>query len=213
MERRATKDFTINKKEALRYLGYKNNAPDDTTKALLGTCEAALFDAIQPKCIFEKTPVKISGNTIDFGYMQVNSHALAKNLEDCKSAYVFAATLGAGADRLIERWSSLSPSKSVVTDALASAAIEAFCNKINAELEAAEPLHPRFSPGYGDFDITHQQDILHFLDTRRKIGLYLSESLLMVPTKSVTAIIGIGPKKTCKTGCAACEKTDCAYRA
>ena len=213
MERRATKDFKINQKEALRYLGYKNTAPDEATKALLESCEKELMDAVQPKCIYEKTAVKIQESTIDFRFMQVQSAALAKNLQGCKSAYIFAATLGPGADRLIERWGKVSPAKSVGTYALASAAIEAFCNKINAELEAAELLHPRFSAGYGDFDIKHQQDILHFLDTHRKIGLYLSDSLLMVPTKSVTAVIGIGPKMTCKTGCAACEKTDCAYRA
>lgn len=213
MERRATKEFVINKKEALRYLGYKNTEPDDATKHLLAQCEKELMDAIQPKCVYEKTAIQINGDRIDFGFMQVKSRALSKNLQGCGSAYIFAATLGPGADRMIERYSRVSPAKSVVTDALASAAIEAFCNKINAELEEAEPLHPRFSAGYGDFDIKHQSQILDFLDTRRRIGLYLSDSLLMVPTKSVTAVIGIGPKAACKTGCAACEKTDCAYRA
>ena len=49
----------------------------------------------------------------------------------------------------------------------------------------------RFSPGYGDFDLKYQKDILEYLDANKKIGISLTDSLMMIPTKSITAIIGI----------------------
>ena len=50
---------------------------------------------------------------------------------------------------------------------------------------------PRFSAGYGDFSLEFQRNICDALDCQRKIGITLQESLIMLPTKSVTAIIGI----------------------
>lgn len=52
-------------------------------------------------------------------------------------------------------------------------------------------LKPRFSAGYGDLPLEVQKDIFRVLDCPRKIGLTLNDSLLMSPTKSVTAIVGI----------------------
>ena len=75
-------------------------------------------------------------------------------------------------------------------------------------------LRSRFSPGYGDLGLEMQKDIFAVLDCPRKIGLSLNESLLMSPSKSVTAIIGISNvPKTCKPdNCASCAKSDCTFR-
>jgi 5-methyltetrahydrofolate--homocysteine methyltransferase len=64
-----------------------------------------------------------------------------------------------------------------------------FCKDIKAELNVN--LKPRFSPGYGDLDLSCQKDIFKLLDCSKKIGLTLNDSLLMSPTKSVTAFVGI----------------------
>ena len=53
---------------------------------------------------------------------------------------------------------------------------------------------PRFSPGYGDLSLEVQKEIFSLLDCPRKIGVSLGDSLLMTPSKSVTAIIGYGTK-------------------
>ena len=73
---------------------------------------------------------------------------------------------------------------------------------------------PRFSPGYGDFPIAHQRDFSRLLDTPRKIGLTVTESCLLAPIKSVTAVIGLSetPQPCHRKGCEECGKTDCAYR-
>ena len=56
-----------------------------------------------------------------------------------------------------------------------------------------EGLHtkPRFSPGYGDFSLEHQRDFMRILDLENSLGLTLTGSLLLVPEKSVTAVIGL----------------------
>ena len=97
--------------------------------------------------------------------------------------------------------------------------IEALCDLFNGEItekKRAEGLYtrPRFSPGYGDLPLELQKDIFDVLDCPRQIGLTLNQSLLMSPSKSVTAIIGVGADGGCvhAAGCAACGKTDCTFR-
>ncbi|MCM1364745.1 MAG: Vitamin B12 dependent methionine synthase activation subunit [Faecalibacterium sp.] len=185
-------EVEINKAEALRYMGYKTKVPPDEIEGLFSLCMNLLRDAVSYKACFTKVPLKFLGDgKIDLGFDTVQSYNLEKNLTDCNMAYLFAATAGTAVDRLIMRYSRTEPSKSVVIDAIASAAVEGWCNKINAEMKQGFFSKPRFSPGYGDLKLEHQKDILSFLDAQRKIGITLSESFLMAPTKSVTAIVGI----------------------
>ena len=109
--------------------------------------------------------------------------------------------------------------KAVVMQAAAAAMVEAYCNELNAGwkkeyLEKDLYLRPRFSPGYGDFPLSAQKEILDGLEAGKRIGITLTEGGLMMPSKSVTAVIGISPVKGfCRTeGCEACEKKDCPYR-
>ena len=86
---------------------------------------------------------------------------------------------------------------------------------IRAELEEEHLyLRPRFSPGYGDFDICYQEPVVRMLNCAKTIGLTLTDSFMMTPTKSVTAVIGISTQKDrCPiSGCEVCTKKDCEYR-
>ena len=65
---------------------------------------------------------------------------------------------------------------------------DAFCKDLSMEYGA---LTPRFSPGYGDLPLDIQRSVFRFLEPEIKIGLTLSESLIMCPSKSVTAFVGI----------------------
>ena len=91
---------------------------------------------------------------------------------------------------------------------------DAFCDKLKAEKsEKGLFLRPRFSAGYGDLSIELQRDIMRALDCGRKIGVTLNESLLMSPSKSVTAIVGISNMHcTPEFGCTSCENKDCSFR-
>ena len=64
-------------------------------------------------------------------------------------------------------------------------------SEIRKELREGEHLTSRYSPGYGDLPIESQHTILNLLDASRKIGVSLTGSLMMVPSKSVSAVIGV----------------------
>jgi cobalamin-dependent methionine synthase I len=112
------------------------------------------------------------------------SGSLARFLEGSERVTVFAATVGLGVDRLINRYVSVSPVKALLFQAIGAERIEALCENFCKELG----LKKRFSPGYGDFALAAQREIFSLLGCEKRIGLSLTDSLLMTPTKSVTAI-------------------------
>jgi cobalamin-dependent methionine synthase I len=78
-----------------------------------------------------------------------------------------------------------------VTDAIASALAESACDEAERLIFEDNSHTPRFSPGYGDLPLEIQKPLLSFLDAEKTVGITLSSSLLMTPTKSITAIAGI----------------------
>lgn len=209
----SSSEINIDPKEVAVYLGYYSAKTDEATGALMCGCTDEFLSAASFTACFAKVPVKIE-NGVDLGFMKVSSLSLEKNLAGCDYAYILAATTGINAHRLIEKNSIISPLKGMVTDCVGSAAIEAFCDKLNLSFENPEFLRPRFSPGYGDLPLDCQKDIVEFLQTKKNIGMSLTESLMMVPVKSVTAIIGIGKEKNKCTGpgCMICRNDNCPYR-
>ena len=210
----------ITRKEVIRYLGYGQNIPDDKVMELINNCIKEVEAAAKPKNVYRRFDVFISeDDVISVAGLTIESHNLAKNLRGCSEAVLFAATLGTDVDRLLNKALKLDIAKAAVIQAAAAAAIEDYCNDCQNDITAKvkkEGLYvrPRFSPGYGDFDIHHQDDILRMLDTAKKIGLTMTDSYMLTPTKSVTAIIGISDtqEKCHIKGCEACEKKDCIYR-
>jgi len=175
------KQLPYNNREILRYAGVINVTEEIT-------------DLMQ-ECIKEAEQVlsyKVCYGIFDYNGESV-SRSLSKNLSGCKRVILFAATVGIGLDRLIMRYGKISPSKALMLQALGAERIEslcdAFCDDMGRELNAR--LKPRFSAGYGDLPLEVQKDIFRVLDCPKKIGLTLNDSLLMSPTKSVTAIVGI----------------------
>ena len=131
-------------------------------------------------------------NGFDLGFATVKSELVKKRLEGCSEIVLFAATVGIETDRLISRYSSVSPARAHMIQSIGAERIEALCDTFENILKAdGIDLCPRFSAGYGDLPLELQRDIFKALDCPKNIGLTLNESLLMSPTKSVTAIIGI----------------------
>lgn len=190
VRRARMEEIEISRREALRYLGCKTEAPPEL-EALLDACERELARFAVPAACFAETPVQIADDTVVFAFDRIQSAALAKNLAGCKRAFVFAATLGAGVDRWLLRLSKTDPAHAAAADALSSAAAEGWCNRLNAQLREAGGVRPRFSPGYGGVALSHQKALLHYLDAPRKLGITLSESYFMTPVKTVTAFVGM----------------------
>lgn len=206
-----------NIKEILRYMGCRK--ADDSVSELVKECIAELSDKLTYKVCYTELPIHQTEDRVDLSFMQTNSRALKRNLFGCEKIILFAATVGLEIDRLIARYGIISPVKSVAFQAIGAERIESLCDMFNEEVQeraAAENFYtrPRFSAGYGDFELSAQREIFKVLDCQRKIGLTLNDSLIMSPSKSVTAIIGISdkPRENCAERCSACGKTDCEYR-
>ncbi len=206
--------------EVYRYLGYGRSVPDEAVRDAVERCVAELSAAVRPCAVWEEYPLVTEGpDRIRFGEKEIRSRHLGRNLAGCGRIAVLAATLGVGPDRLIARAAVSRVSGMVILQAASAAMIEAWCDRINEEIRAgaaAEGLscRPRFSPGYGDFPLEFQRDLLGLLDASKRIGVTLTESYLMAPSKSVTAVIGESPEPgNCpRSECEGCGMKNCAYR-
>lgn len=207
-------------KEAIRYLGYGNHAVDDQTLALVEDSFRELDRAADRRIIYRIFGVTLDEtNSIAIGKLNIVSRNLYRNLRDCREAVLLGATLGVGVDLLMKRYSLTDMSRTVVIQAAAAAMLEEYLDECQQQLsrefeKEGKYLRPRFSPGYGDFDIGHQGMILRMLNADKSIGLTMTDSCMLTPTKSVTAVIGISEKKErCPVkGCESCDKRDCIYR-
>lgn len=207
-------------KEAIRYLGYGKHAVDEKTLALVLGSFGDLENAAGRKSVYRIFDLQqISEERFAIGTTEIKSKGLGRNLKGCGKIVLFGATLGTGVDQLIRRVSLMDMAKAVVLQACAAAMLEEYCDecqeKISQELKSQGLyLRPRFSPGYGDFDIRFQAPLMQLLDCAKKIGLTMTDSYMMTPTKSVTAVIGASnTKEKCHIkGCEACDKKDCIYR-
>lgn len=184
----------IDKNEILRYSGVQISTPE--LDALVDECLSELDGFLAYKVCWRIFDLSEDGVMPDLGFVKTHSTALFKNLHGCEKIVLFAATVGVGLDRLIAKYSRVSPSKALVFQAIGAERVEALCDAFCSEInELAKKngcnVRPRFSPGYGDLPLSAQRNIFSVLDCPRKIGLTLNESLLMSPTKSVTAIVGI----------------------
>ena len=178
----------LNLKETARYARCTPEALTNDFSECLAECRRAFTY----RACYEVFPLSAAGDALDFGFTVIRSADLARNLRGCASAIVFAATVGMGIDVLIRRYSLLSPAKSLVCQAAGSAAVETLCDALCRDLpDEYGELRPRFSPGYGDLPLETQRDIFRALAPERALGLTLGASLLMTPTKSVTAFTGI----------------------
>lgn len=129
---------------------------------------------------------------IDLGFAGLSSHSLCQLLADSKQVVLFAATLGLDFDRIVARTAKTSSYDAWILHAIGAERVEALADAFETTLRGqGYDLTRRFSPGYGDVPLTLQREVFSALDCPRKIGLTLTETLLMSPSKSVTALAGI----------------------
>ena len=123
------------------------------------------------------------------------SRALSLRLSGCRDVYLACGTLGAAYDAFHRRVSVRSCADALIVQAIGAAAVEKVMDSIEddirAELSAGETLAARYSQGYADFPLSEQRALLGMLDASRKVGVSLTGDFLMVPSKSVSAVIGV----------------------
>lgn len=186
---------TINREDWLRYLHGKGD-PGERLAKQMDEAQKLLLEAAQPRGIYR---------VLDREDVATEGISIEKHLEGCDRVAVLAVTIGSGIDGLIRRYEItdmpmamiLDAGASVLTEQAAEEAERVMIDEIRARRssqsggEMAVYFTPRFSPGYGDYPIKYQRDILNYVDAARKIGITLTPGNMMMPVKSITALVGI----------------------
>lgn len=206
----------LNDNEILLYLGYRGQEYPAEMERQIERCREQVLAAARPRLIWRRIPA----DEVCFTALRLEGNDIREHLDGCREAVLMAVTLGPEIDRLLAKSSVTNMADAVIMDACASTAIENVADNFEQDLRReveAEGLYltDRFSPGYGDLPLSAQKQLCAALDTGRKIGLTLSPSFMMIPGKSVTAILGISdaPKALRKRGCESCSLfRTCMYR-
>ena len=219
------KDIEIDKNEVLRYLQYKGQNIEEELKNTIDECVKITLSTINPRYIYSSCTIDSSvEGTIKLKNTNLvySSQDIYKLLKDCDRAFVMAATLGVEIERLTRKFSYSDLTKSIIIDSCATTAIEEICNRVqesvNIGLEKEQKTTTmRYSPGYGDLGIENNKGILDVLSAQRNIGLTITDSGIMIPRKSVVAIMGVSElkynNKGVKKSCSNCQnKYTCVYK-
>ena len=181
--------LAIDGHEVALYLRLDGHEPDAALAARIAAMREEALCIIRPARVWRRIDWPKTDGA--FG----SSRKLARHLAGCHAAYLVCGTLGTGFDALLRRVSVKSAADTLVLQAVGTAAIEEWMDgieeSIKSELLPGETLVRRYSPGYGDFPLEAQRDLLGILDTPRTIGVSLTDTLLMAPSKSVSAVIGV----------------------
>ncbi len=204
--------------EALRYMGAAQ--ADEATRLLAGETAEMLEKRLHPRYLWRAFPIARGEGEIrlEGAGIRLPGTLAEKMLAECDTAALLIATLGAGFDRMMQEWEKRDMARAAVMDVCGSAWTEAVCDEAEEEIRSRFPgrfLTDRFSPGYGDLPLESQEWILRVLNAGRRLGVTETASHLLIPTKSVTAVIGLSdrPQGAKIRGCAYCAlKEGCAFR-
>lgn len=200
----------VNPWEALRYLGApQDQVPEDLLETVC-RCGEQIQAAARPRAVWRR--FSLDGTSLEGTNLTLTGQDIQRHLADCHQCILMAATLGADVERLLMQVQVSDMAQALILDSCASTAVENLCDNLEADLRTqieAEGLFltDRFSPGYGDLPLDLQRDFCVLLNTQRQVGLTVSESSLLIPRKSVTAVLGIShsPRTTRSSGCANCN--------
>lgn len=206
-------------REALRYLGVRGEPGAELTGQVRQVARQ-LTETLSPRYVYRVFDLerRDKGFALAGTDTVLTGATAAKMLEGSHKAAVLGCTLGARFDRLLLAAQARDMAQAVILDACGGALVEAGCDAAQDELAGRFPeeyLTDRFSPGYGDFPLDLQRELCALLDTPRRLGVHVTESCMLNPVKSVTAVIGIAnaPQPARVRGCDFCAmgKT-CAMR-
>ena len=188
----------LDQREILRYLGYKDTGITPQIQKLIDRCEKDALKIIEPKYMYERFNIchEPEGIHVDGTDLILKGQDIAAHVNGCKEIVLMGVTAGMVLDRWIRRYMISEPDAGVVLDSCGIQAVEQVADYVEKEIEErvlSEGYHLtwRFSPGYGDFPLETQRELVRVLDLPRRIGVSLTENCLMVPSKSVTAVLGI----------------------
>ena len=212
----------IDAAETKRYAGLRKNINFDEKKIFEACEEAQILIQVQgiweiynynykKQIILSEIPVIIEGNSI------------GAHLKHCDKVICMAVTVGEDIEiEVTKKFQNGEYINSILLDAAATAAVEQAADAMEKAIEhnpltRGYSMRWRFSPGYGDWPLSQQLELFR-LACAETIGIKLSSSMMMIPRKSITAIIGLEKKENkemsikTKHTCENCDKMDCINR-
>ena len=193
--------ISFNKKEALRY--FRAQSDDKSAETLIDAAYQKLKNELQPRFTMKRFECHIESEgdgavpslvSLDNGTV-FHSKDLARYVGNARELFLFGATLGRRVDIALRRMALTSVAEAGAGQAVAAALIETYCDDCCEELRKRLPegkqLKWRFSPGYGDWALEEQKKLFLVLDCAHTISLTLTESCMMAPVKSVTAVMAV----------------------
>ena len=209
----------LDQNEVKRYAGLRHSAEFPASYVEEACLEVQL--AAEPRGIYQEYEYDAETHTIlSDPPMVLEAQSIIKHLGNSKKVYVLGVTVGEGVE---ERSSSLfkegNYTVGLLVDAAATTAVEQVANQVNeiinrlAKKAGYKPTW-RFSPGYGNWPIEEQKKLGQIIKTE-KIGLTVTDTYMLFPRKSVTAIIGCLPgneEQKTQRGCTSCSQQDCFSR-
>lgn len=189
----------VDREETLRYLGHGGQRLDPELeaqlKAAISLCETTccargIFLVFDVERIDTREGVWLDGSLF------LPGADIARHLAGSCRVVLLASTLGAESERLLRQRLALSPTEGVLVDAslssMAESAIEFLHEQVRLQAEAMGlRAGDRFSPGYGDLPLTIQGPFLRALGADKQLGMRVTDSDMLAPTKSVTAVVGL----------------------
>ncbi len=177
--------MTVDLAEIARYMRMGTSVPDGLLAERVTKLRDEGLASMRPSRTWRRFPVE--DGAVGSGGLRLGiSGKLACHMDGCHAAYL---------DTFQRRASVSSGVDALAVQAIGAALIEKFMDSIEddirSELFPGESLVQRYSPGYGDFPLAAQRTLLDLLDAPRTVGVALTDTLLMVPSKSVSAVIGV----------------------
>ena len=183
----------MNDANILRYLRITGKA-DERTLTLIQKCKEQAQKELSPVRLYQVYDIRPTPGGVLIADREFEGEKIRKKLDGCGKCALLAVTLGAKSDLLLRRYSVSQPAKAVVMQAVLADYVEDFCDLTETEIARQYPeyqLQRRFSPGYPGFPLSYQKQIFSMMELSKRIGISLTDSDLMIPTKSVTAFAGL----------------------
>lgn len=217
----------IDEREVLRYLQYKDQDIESNLSDKIEQCIKKTKEIINPRFVFRKYKIKKSKfyNKKNEVYLEGSNLILQSDdvynlLLECNECILMSVTLGLEVEREIRKLTYTDLTKGIIIDACATTAIEEACDIVQDNIEKKllkedKYITYRYSPGYGDLSIEKNLDINNLLNSQKEIGLTVTDSGIMIPRKSVVALIGVSHKgiSNTKKSCENCNnRHNCDYK-
>jgi hypothetical protein len=215
-------EFDIDTEQVLKSMGYgTKGVPSARVESLVKEYADNICHLIEPSySYFIRDVNSVRGSRVFIeGSITFRSNVIARLLEDCQKVAVFVLTVGGRLSELVRQLSKDGLMvQAAVLDAIGSDAAETLAHVVQdivAQEAEAEGMgiSQRFSPGYCDWRVSQQKMVFRAMGSKTA-GVRLTDGCLMIPQKSISGIIGIGPadKVESYNPCLTCNKSDCEGR-